>query len=75
MCRYGNGLDQTANNSKSVGYKNAFVVNCSDGYVYAAPVGSFLPNAFGLYDMHGNARQWVEDCWHGNMTARQQRPS
>ena len=28
------------------------------------PVGSYAPNAFGLYDMHGNAREWVEDCWN-----------
>ena len=31
-----------------------------------APVGSFVPNGFGMYDMHGNVSEWVEDCWNDN---------
>ena len=61
-CANANVADQTAAR-RYPGWK---VEPCSDGYVYTAPVGSFNPNAFGLFDMLGNAFEWVQDCWHAD---------
>jgi len=36
-----------------------------DGFVLHAPAGSFAPNAFGLFDVHGNVWEWCRDTFKG----------
>jgi len=43
-----------------------YTLNADDGYVGPAPVGQFRPNAFGLYDMIGNAPEWTQGIYGDN---------
>ncbi len=59
-CIFQNASDLDA---KSI-YPSWEAAQCHDGFAQSAPVGHYKPNAFGLYDMAGNAWELLADCFH-----------
>lgn len=68
-CDFANVYDASAVDALQLPVPNA---RCSDGATWLAPGGRYKPNAFGVYDIIGNAREWVMDCFTGSYAGRPQ---
>jgi formylglycine-generating enzyme required for sulfatase activity len=61
---YANTYDFTAKQATNFSWPP---VPLTDGFPFTSPVGTFYPNGFGLYDVTGNAREFVADSWVQNL--------
>lgn len=66
-CEFANVYDASAVDALRLPWPNA---RCLDRAVALAPVAQYQPNAFGVYDIIGNAREWVMDCYTASYAGR-----
>jgi formylglycine-generating enzyme required for sulfatase activity len=66
-CDNANVYDVSAVDALRLPWPNA---RCSDGAPALGPVAQYKPNAFGVYDIIGNAREWVMDCYTASYAGR-----
>ena len=70
LAKIGNVADASLAKEFGIKVNNSWgSIHADDGFLFTSPVGKFQPNAFGLYDMVGNATNWCSDFWGENYYA------